>query len=215
MSERLEIEDVKLRVETPPGYTAEGTRRHALLLTLTAGLQATEWTDRLHGEGILPEMIVVTVEEGGAKNPAGLIPAIASRYRVLESPAARWICGAAHDGVAAFRAVLDHPEFVGAAACLSTSFEGAEGAPPPHSPMLRELESLTALPTGTRLCFDYGTVGLDECYEPYHRDLGAILRAKGWRDGKEFTVTRSTEGSHDPASWQSRLGPALRWLAGR
>lgn len=186
-----------------------------MLLALTRGLQPNDWTTRLHAEGILPEMIVVTVEAGGTKNPGELIEAIASRHRVLESPAARWICGAAHDGVTAFRTVLEHPDLFGAAACLSTSFEGAEGAPPLHSPILNELESRSGLPAGLRVFLDYGSVGLDECYEPYHRDLGAILRGKGWREGTDFAITRSKGGSHDPASWQERLGPALRWLAGR
>jgi hypothetical protein len=81
--------------------------------------------------------------------------------------------------------------------------------------MLRELEGRHSLPEGIRIHFDHGTVGLDECYEPYHRDLGAILRAKGWKDDREFRVTRAQGDSHDPASWRKRLGPALRWLTGR
>ena len=71
------------------------------------------------------------------------------------------------------------------------------------------------LPAGVKLFLDYGTLGIDECYEPYHRDAGAILRAKGWKDDREFRITRTVGGSHDPASWQNRLGPALNWLAGR
>jgi hypothetical protein len=66
-----------------------------------------------------------------------------------------------------------------------------------------------------KLFLDYGTTGLDECYEPYHRDAGAILRAKGWKDDREFRIARTARGSHDPASWRNRLDPALRWLAGR
>jgi hypothetical protein len=215
MSERFEIEGATLRVELPACHDTAGTRRHPLLLVLTPSLQASDWANSLHAEGILPEMIVVTAESGGKQNPAGWIAALSERYRLLESPAARWICGAGHDGVTAFRAVLDHPELFGAAACLSTSFEGEEGAPPLHSAMLNELESRGGLPAGLRVCFDYGSIGLDECYEPYHRDLGSILRGKSWCDGKEFTITRSVGGSHDLASWQKRLGPALRWLAGR
>lgn len=223
MKERFEIEGAMLRVELPESSTTEGTRRHPLLLVLTPVLQASEWTRRLHAEGILPEMTVVTVESGddvGTKDPAGWITHLSERYRLLESPSARWVCGAGHDGVAAFRSVLDHPELFGAAACLSTSFEGTEGAPPLHSPMLNELERRSGLlqgglGLGPYVFFDYGSLGLDECYEPYHRDLGAILRGRGWRDDQEFRITRSVGESHDPKSWQTRLGPALRWLAGR
>jgi len=79
--------------------------------------------------------------------------------------------------------------------------------------MLRELEDRSSLPGSTRLYFDYGTVGLDECYEPYHRDLGAIFRSKGWEDDREFRIASITGGTHDPTSWRHRLGPALQWLA--
>jgi hypothetical protein len=215
MTERFEIDGVNLRAELPEAHATDGARRYPLLLALTHSLDTKEWADRLHAEGILPEMILVTAEGGEESAPAKLLHGITARYRVLESPAARWICGAGHDAVTALRAVLDHPDLFGAAACFSTSFEGTEGAPPLHSPMLRELEGRHSLPEGIRIHFDHGTVGLDECYEPYHRDLGAILRAKGWKDDREFRVTRAQGDSHDPASWRKRLGPALRWLTGR
>lgn len=218
MPERVKIEGTMLRMELPESHATGGARRYPLLLVLTPGLHAADWITRLHAEALLPEMIVATVEEGsdvGIKDPAGWIAVLSQRYPLLESPAARWLCGAGHDGVTAFRAVLDHPELFGAAACLSASFEGAEGAPPLHSPMLNELESRSVLPSGLRLFLDYGSTGLDECYEPYHRDLGAILRGKGWKEGRDFTITRTARGSHDQASWQIRLGSALRWLAGR
>jgi hypothetical protein len=81
--------------------------------------------------------------------------------------------------------------------------------------MLLELESRTKLPTGVRCYFDYGSVGLDECYEPYHRDLGSILRERGWKEGVEFQISRVAGGAHEIASWHQRIGPALRWLAKR
>ncbi|MDX2079276.1 MAG: hypothetical protein SFU53_00685 [Terrimicrobiaceae bacterium] len=63
--------------------------------------------------------------------------------------------------------------------------------------------------------FDYGSVGLDECFEPYHRDLGSLLREKGWCDGLEFKIRRAVDGRHDELSWRGRIGDALRFLAAR
>ena len=216
--ERTEqVGDVTVRL--PESYTKESSRRHPLLLVLgDIGLEdAAEWADSLHAEGVLPGMLVAkapVVTEGEVSDPAAIFTMLAGRYRLLEEPSGRWICGTGHDGITALRAVLDRSDLFGRGACLSASFEGAEGAPPLHSPMLRELEERSSLPEDTRIFLDYGTVGLDECYEPYHRDLGAILRGKGWQDDREFHIVRTQGGSHDPASWQRRLGSALRWLSG-
>jgi len=208
--------DVSVRL--PESYAPESSRRYPLLLEL-GDLDAKKWTDSLHGEGVLPEMIVATVpirtERSAEISPAALLAHLATAYRLLEAPETRWICGAGHVGITALRAVLDHPYLFGRGACLSGSFEGVEGAPPLHSIILRDLEDRSSLAKGCRLYCDYGTLGLDECYEPYHRDLGAIFRGKGWRDGGEFTIQRVQGGSHDVASWQTRLGVALRWLAVR
>ena len=203
-----------LTVFLPEGYES-GLGRHALLLTLDHRLPASEIAAQLRAEGILPPMIVATRTEGSKADAAGLIANLASMYRVLEAAEARWVCGTGHSAAEALRLVLTRPDLAGRAACLSTSFEGTEGAPPLHSRLLRELEERSDLPPGVKLFLHYGTMGLDECYEPYHRDAGAIFRTKGWKDYREFRITRTMGGSHDPASWQHHLGPALSWLAGR
>lgn len=203
-----------LSISLPEGHES-GTKRHALLLALDPGLPVAEIAGRMTGEGILPPMIVAARTKGSTADAAELIGHLASTCRILETPEARWVCGTGNSAAEALRLVLNRPDLATRAACLSTSFEGAEGAPPLHSRLLRELEERTDLPTGLRIYFDYGTIGLDECYEPYHRDAGAIFRTKGWKDDREFRITRTVGGSHDPASWQNRLGPALSWIAGR
>jgi len=203
-----------LTISLPGGYES-GISRHALLLTLDPYLPAAEIVDRLNHEGILPPMIVAARVAGSTTGAADLITQLISTYRILEAPEARWVCGTGHSAAEALRLVLNQPDLAGRAACLSTSFEGAEGAPPMHSRLLRELEERTDLPAGVKIFLHYGTTGLDECYEPYHRDVGAIFRTKGWRDYREFRITRTMGASHDSASWQNHLGPALSWLAGR
>ena len=208
-----------VRVALPTGYGMESSRRYALLLVLTHDLDVTESMGKLHSQGVLPEMITATVLGEGISlgsslpDPASLVPILAEGFRLLDVHAARWLVGTGHADVTALNAILDHPGIFGKGVCLSTSFEGIEGAPPLHSSVLQSLEERSIFPRDARLYFDYGTVGLDECYEPYHRDLSAILRGKGWQDGREFRITRSPGGSHNPASWNTRLGPALRWLA--
>lgn len=201
-----------LTISLPEGY-ASGTQRYALLLSLDPGLPVTKIAARLREEGILPPMIVAARAKGSTAEAEELIKHLVSTHRILEAPEARWFCGTGHSATEVLRLVLNRPDLAGRAACLSTSFEGTEGAPPLHSRLLRELEERMDLPKGSRLFLDYGTIGLDECYEPYHRDAGAIFRTKGWKDGREFRITRTAGGSHDAASWSDRLGPALCWLA--
>ena len=216
-TETIEIGGREVTLFLPPSYGREpATRRYPCLLMLTPGLKAHAAVASLHAEGVLPEMLVAEVAAGsGTIDPAAMMTELAGKYRLLETPAARWIGGTGHHAITALRGILDHSEIFGAALCLSTSFEGVEGAPPPHSPMLLELEETPILPSGVRAYLDYGTVGLDECYEPYHRDLGAILREKGWTEGREFQITRHPGGSQEISSWQQRIVPALRWLARR
>lgn len=215
-TETIMIQGAAITVFLPASYRSDATRRFAALLMLTPGLKSQEGVASLHVEGVLPEMIVaeITAEER-VVDPASLMAALAERFRILDQPAARWIGGMGHAAIRALRCILDHPEIFGSGLCFSSSFEGAEGAPPPHSPMLLHLDELSAMPKNVRIYFDYGTVGLDECYELYHRDLGAILREKGWSDGREFTILRHTGGAQDLASCQCRMNSTLRWLARR
>lgn len=217
--ETIMVEGKEISVFLPTSYSQTPTRKFPMLLMLSPGLKAQEAIATLHAEGILPEMIVAEVLSTEVPtdpiDPIAIMAGLADRFRLLDSPSARWIGGTGHAAVTAFQTLLDHPEIFTAACCLSTSFEGVEGAPPPHSPMLLQLEERKSLPTDSRIYFDYGTIGLDECYEPYHRDLGALLRSKGWVDGREFQISRHPEGSQEITSWQQRIGPALRWLSRR
>ncbi len=216
--ETIDAGGVGLHLFLPAGYGVRPSHRYPLLLSL-GDLEAAAGLAALNAEGVVPEFLVAGISPelatGTIPDPAEIVAVIASRYRLLETPSARWIAGTGHWAIPALEALLDHPEVFGAAACLSSSFEGFEEAPPIHSRALRSLEDRLSLPSGVRLYCDYGTLGIDECYEPYHRDLGGILRGKGWCDEREFRITRIPGGSHTSASWQKRLNPALRWLASR
>jgi hypothetical protein len=212
--EIIQAGDTAVRLVLPGSYEAGGGRRYPLLLILDPGLYGGEAVERLHSGGVLPEILVATLQGTGIP-PAECLRVICEEFRLLEHPVSRWIAGTGHTAVTAMNVVLDHPEAFGKAACLSTSFEGIEGAPPLHSAILRSLEERPFLPETARIFFDYGTLGLDECYEPYHRDLGAIFRGREWQEGREFQIVRTAGGSHDATSWNARLGPALQWLAAR
>lgn len=197
---------------------------------------ADEWVSLLSREGVMPEAVVVGVchpegfsdenetlrdydlspQLGGAAYAQfvadDLVRHMDARYRTLASPAARVLGGAALGGLMSFYIAMHHPGVFEKIACLSTAFEDIAQNPPDAAAQLHELARMPALPTKTRMYFDHGTLGLDECYEPYHRELGALLREKGWRDGHEFLIRRVEGGGHTELSWRERFGDALRFL---
>jgi enterochelin esterase-like enzyme len=198
---------------------------------------ADEWVHLLASQGVLPEAIVVGVchpdgfseenetlrdfdlspELGGAAYAqflvGELIPHMDAHYRTLAEPAARVLCGADLGGLLTFFVALHHPGVFARFACLSTAFEDVSKSVPTHAGQLLALEALPAVPPGIKLFFDYGTKGLDECYDPYHRDLAGLLRAKGLRDDVDFRILRVEGAGHDELSWRQRFGEALRFLA--
>jgi enterochelin esterase-like enzyme len=200
-------------------------------------IAADEWVNVLSRDGILPESIIVGVchpegfsEENATLRDFDLSPELGgagyanfvanelvghmdAHYRTIARPEARLLGGVSLGGLNSFFTTFQHPGIFGKVVGLSTAFEDVSGAPPPHSGQLLALVREPALPSGVRMYLDYGTVGLDECYEPYHRDLGCLFREKGWRDGEQFRIQRVEGGTHDEISWRTRLGDALRFLA--
>jgi len=197
-----------------------------------------EWVTRLAMEGAFPEAIVVGIcESEGMVNEdlshrdrelspsldgetyarfviEELVPFLDEHYRTLGTPESRILGGASLGALNALHTAITYPGTFSKYLCLSTAFEDVSGAPPEASAMLQRLESLDRLPDDTRIYFDYGTLGLDECYDPYHVELGGILREKGWKEGDSFAVRRVPGSSHDDLSWRQRLPDALQFLAG-
>ena len=200
-------------------------------------LAADEWVCRLSADGTLPSSIVVGVchpegfseenhslrdfdlspELGGAAYAqfvaTELVAHMDAHYRTLARPEARILGGAALGGLNTLFTALQHPGVFTKFVCLSTSFEDVSLSLPANSGQLQALAGVPALPSGVRMAFDFGAHGLDECYEPYHAELGSLLRQNGWRDGQEFVISRHPEGSHDEIFWRKWLGDALRFVS--
>jgi enterochelin esterase-like enzyme len=196
---------------------------------------ADEWVTALNSQGAMPEAIVVAVchpegyteenithrdfdlspELGGGAYAEfliqELIPHLDTHYRTLGRPAARMLGGASLGGLMACYVAIHHPGIFGKFACLSTSFEDVSQSLPRNSGQLLALEALPSLPADTKMFFDYGETGLDECYEVYHTELLALLRSR--LPHEHFTVRQIHGGTHSELSWRLRLGEALRFLA--
>lgn len=201
-------------------------------------LAADEWVNTLSAQGVMPEAIVVGIchpesfseenhsmrdfdlspELGGAGYAHfvanELVPYLDSHYRTLARPAARILGGVSLGALNSLYTALKHPGVFGKFLCLSTSFEDISQSLPADAGQLRALAAEPALPDGVRIYLDHGDHGLDECYDPYHAELGSLLRQKGWKDEQEFVIRKIPGGTHDELSWRVRLGDGLRFLAG-
>jgi enterochelin esterase-like enzyme len=197
---------------------------------------ADEWVNLLSSHGFLPGAIVVGVchPEGYAEenitlrdfelSPEMGAPAYAefvatelvghmdTHYRTLATPSARVLAGAGLGAAATLLVALRHPEAFGRIACLSTTFADLSQSPPERAVLLNALEELPDLPDKIRAYFDYGTRGADAGAAPYHKRLGTLLRARGWRENRHFLLRRVEGGGHDEISWRWRFGAALRFL---
>jgi len=200
-------------------------------------ISADEWVNVLAREGVLGESIVVGIchpkgfseenntlrdfdlspELGGAAYAqfvaTELVAHMDGHYRTMAQAEARTLGGFSLGALNCFFTALRHPGVFSKYVLLSTSFEDISGAPPAHSMQVRALADEPALPLGVKMYLDYGSVALDECYEPYHRDVGSLFREKGWKDGEQFLIRRIEGGTHDEISWRQRLGDGLRFVS--
>lgn len=198
---------------------------------------ADEWINHLSEQGVMPEAIVVGVchpegfsEENESLRDYDLSPQLGgaayaqfvttdlvahmdTHYRTLAQPASRILGGASLGGLLSFYIALHHPGIFGKFLCLSTAFEDISQSLPTQSGELLALAAAPALPADVRTYFAHGTRGLDECYEPYHAELAALLREKGWKAGQQFEIACVRGAGHDELAWRQQFGDALRWLA--
>ncbi|MEO6848522.1 MAG: alpha/beta hydrolase-fold protein, partial [Chthoniobacterales bacterium] len=222
----------------PVLYMHDGDNAFDPMTSAISGVDwaADEWMVRLWEEKIIPETIVVairhpegfseeneTLRDGDLSPQLGgasyanfvateLVRHIDTHYRTLATPEARTLAGADLGALNSFYTAIHYPGVFSKVMCLSTSFEDVTHSPPKHALLLQALEAEPALPKDVRMYFDYGTHGVDECYEVYHRDLGGILREKGWKDDREFAIRKIADGTHDELSWRMRFGEAIRFL---
>jgi enterochelin esterase-like enzyme len=227
-------------VRFPVIYLHDGANVFDPRTSVVSGVDwaADEWSHLLARQGVIPETIVVGVchpdgyaednvtmrdfelspQLGGAAHAqfvsTELVAHMDEHYRTISNQKARTLGGAGLGALNTFHTAIAHPGVFGRFVCLSTSFEDVSQSLPDQCAALKALEAEPALDGGIRMYFDHGDQGLDECYGVYHSMLAEHLRAKGWSEGREFSIREIHGGSHAEISWRQRFGEALRFLAG-
>jgi predicted alpha/beta superfamily hydrolase len=135
-----------------------------------------------------------------------LMPWIASHYRVRTDRASTGVGGSSLGGLVSLFLGLRHPEHFGKLAVLSPSVwwnhKSIVGYVNEHSPQLWERPHI------------WLDVGDHEGHKTL-RDVELLarrLKANGWRPGENLHFEMIEGGTHDEASWATRVRPMLRFL---
>jgi enterochelin esterase-like enzyme len=135
-----------------------------------------------------------------------LMPWIASRYRVRQDRQATGMCGSSLGGLVTLYLGLRHPEIFGKLALLSPSVwwnhKSILGYLNEHAPQLWEKPKVW-LDVGDR-------EGQKTVRDIEH--LARRLKANGWRPGEMMHFEKVHGGTHDEASWATRVRPMLKFL---
>jgi enterochelin esterase-like enzyme len=144
-----------------------------------------------------------------------LKPYIDSHYAVYTDVDHTFIAGSSMGGLISMYALCEYPKVFGGAACLSTHWPGVfsvENNPIPEQFILYLKKHLPKA-NSHKIYFDFGTATLDAYYEPFQKQVDAVLQAKGW-DASHW-ITRKFEGEdHSEQAWHKRLAISLTFLLG-
>lgn len=240
----------QLRVWLPPGYDDSGVTRYPVLYlndgqnlfdpaTAFGGVhwRAGETAERLIGEGKVPPLLIVGIDNMGKKRmreylpyrsldppvlrPRGkrypdflrreVMPLIESRYAVAQGPEHTGLGGSSLGGLIALYTQFTRPGVFGRLLIESPSLFVA------HRRILRKAwrsgnwPPRIYLAVGTR---EAGNPQKDERVVQDVCDLARILRAAGLDDSR-LRVRIEPDAPHHEAAWAARFPEALEFLFGR
>jgi enterochelin esterase-like enzyme len=200
-------------------------------------LETDEWVVRLSSDKLIPELIVVAVCHGEAfgRRDTELSPQVDGpkmadflvhdlkqfidyticRDRVLHGRDYTGVLGFSLGASLALFLAVRHAHTFGRFACLSTDFEDLSVDPPEDCALIRLIEQEKSFkPDGRRLYFDHGTIGVDSSVAEHQRRLDAVLKGKGFIEGKDFQTICHVGTEHHLSAWRARLGAPLLFLFG-
>ena len=137
-----------------------------------------------------------------------LKPMIDARYRSLPDQPNTFVMGSSMGGLISLYAIEQYPEVFFGAGCLSTHWIAGENL------LVDYLGARLPAPTDHRLYFDFGTITLDEAYEPFQIRMDGWLERAGYARGRNWTTLKFEGAAHTEAAWRARVDLPLRFLLG-
>jgi predicted alpha/beta superfamily hydrolase len=138
-----------------------------------------------------------------------LKPVIDARYRTLPDQPNTFVMGSSMGGLISLYAIERYPEVFGGAGCLSTHWIAGENL------LVDYLGARLPAPAHHRLYFDFGTITLDEAYEPFQIRMDGWLEKAGYARGRNWTTLKFEGAAHTEAAWRARVDLPLGFLLSR
>ncbi len=229
------INDRDIIVWFPPGYETEKTKRYPVLYmhdgqnifdpaTSAFGVdwKIDETFDSLIRKKFIPPMIVVgiyntpdrTREYGqGEKGKAymefmvrKLKPFIDSAYRTKRDAKSTWVGGSSMGGLISFMLAWEYPKVFSKAICMSPAFKISS------IDYVKVVNQSTRKSNGQSFYIDNGGVGLESQLQPGIDEMIKALKAKGFRQNKDYFLIIDPEAKHFESAWAERFPEALLML---
>ncbi len=137
-----------------------------------------------------------------------LKPFVDANYRTLPGRGDTFTMGSSMGALIALYALTEYPGVFGGAGCVSIHWPLGDGL------MIDYLARHLPARDTHRVYFDFGTETLDAAYEPYQRRADTMLRAAGWREGRDFLTRKYPGAEHSERAWRARAGVPLAFLLG-
>ncbi|NET31719.1 MAG: alpha/beta hydrolase [Cyanothece sp. SIO1E1] len=135
-------------------------------------------------------------------------PFIDEEYRTKPEREYTSIMGSSMGGLISLYAIMEYPEVFGAAGCLSTHWI----VPNIGAEFVKHVAGNLPDPTTHKIYFDFGTLGLDENYEPDQTNVDKMMEAAGYVRGENW-ITKKFEGhDHKEQYWAMRIHEPLKFI---
>ncbi|HEX3251067.1 MAG TPA: alpha/beta hydrolase-fold protein [Pyrinomonadaceae bacterium] len=234
------IQDRDLIVWLPPGYEADKTRRYAVIymhdgqnifdpVTSAFGVDWSidETVDNLIKTKSIDPVIVVGIYNTsdrmkeytpGDKGTAYMDfvvktvkPFIDTTYRTLPDRKHTIVGGSSAGGIISFMLVWEHPDVFSKAICMSPAFMSLSSDGWDYT---RVVQSSNGPKKNIFLYIDNGGIGLDSQLQPGIDSMLGVLKAKGYKQAKDFVFVRDPTAKHFEADWAKRFPSALMLVLG-
>jgi len=138
-----------------------------------------------------------------------LKPMIDAEYRTRRDRDSTSVAGASLGGLISFHLAWAHPGVFGAAACFSPAFRFEDD----HE-ILNRVRDTQVIPSLRVFLYCGEGDDLDRTLVAGMREMAALLRQKGFRDGRNLKVIEDPDGRHREDSWAQHAPEMLLFLYG-
>ncbi len=136
------------------------------------------------------------------------------RDRVLKDPGNTAALGFSLGGSLALFMAMRHANTFGKFACLSPNYADLSADLPDNCWIIDQVRTEPGLRPDRKIYFDHGTLGADTNAELYQEPISALLRGRGFVEGRDFKVLKAEGTEPELSAWRARLGAPLQFLFG-